>query len=165
MRYQISSFEHLKQQLAALDDDPTKHWSEYPCLLWDRGISNHGYGKVRAWGKTQPTHRVSFILSNGKMPDEPMVCHHCDTPACFRPIHLFSGTGLDNVRDMISKGRKVVNAPHGEAHFRSKVTEAQVIEIRRLAEDGVSYAEIGRRYSMTYVNASAIVRRLHWRHI
>lgn len=32
-------------------------------------------------------------------------CHHCDTPPCINPDHLFEGTRADNVRDAQLKGR------------------------------------------------------------
>lgn len=52
-------------------------------------------------------HRFSWELHNGKIPPDICVLHKCDTPACVRPDHLFLGTQLDNVKDMLAKKRNV----------------------------------------------------------
>lgn len=50
-------------------------------------------------------HRAAFIVFNGQIPKGMCVLHRCDNRPCINPQHLFIGTQLDNVADMISKGR------------------------------------------------------------
>ena len=78
------------------------------CWTWTGAKGQEGYGKfsvliprlhqIRA-------HRFSYELHFGPLPAGMQVCHHCDTPSCVRPDHLFVGTQLDNMRDMVAKGR------------------------------------------------------------
>ena len=51
-------------------------------------------------------HRLSLFIFR---PDQYLplkeVLHSCDTPRCYNPDHLFSGTQSDNIKDAVSKGR------------------------------------------------------------
>lgn len=92
------------------------------------------------------------------------VCHHCDTPACWNPDHLFVGTHKDNMRDAYSKNR--VPARIGEDHGCHKLTEDQVIEIRnryvpRTDSRHVLAKEFGVSHSLIYLIAS----RQIWKHL
>ena len=49
--------------------------------------------------------RYAYEIWVGPIPDGKSVLHRCDNPACCNPAHLFIGTQLDNMRDMIAKGR------------------------------------------------------------
>lgn len=71
------------------------------CWLWTAGRIGNGYGIFRR----KLVHRVSWTLTNGPIPEGMFVCHHCDTPLCVNPAHLFLGTHQDNMRDMRQKGR------------------------------------------------------------
>lgn len=53
----------------------------------------------------------------------------------------------------------------GEKSSGAKLTEKDVIKIRKLHEFGVSYAELGRRFNVTSVNCSNIVKRKIWSHV
>lgn len=78
------------------------------CLLWTERVDGSGYGVVRMNGHTWRVHRLAYIHACGPIPEGFFVCHHCDTPACFEPAHLFAGTPLDNVLDRERKGRGVL---------------------------------------------------------
>lgn len=65
------------------------------------------YGTLKIGEHGMLAHRFSWELHNGEIPLRKQVLHKCDNGLCVRPDHLFIGTQLDNVRDMIAKGRRV----------------------------------------------------------
>lgn len=76
-----------------------------PCWVWTAANNGHGYGNTSFEGKRYLTHRLSYILAHGGIPDGLDVLHACDNPPCVRPDHLWVGTAKDNGRDMAAKGR------------------------------------------------------------
>jgi hypothetical protein len=58
-----------------------------------------------------------------------------------------------------------VNYRRGEEHGKSKLTEAKVIEARRLSAQGVRHAEISRRMGLCHSTISDAVQGVSWRHI
>lgn len=141
---------HTPQGL--LDDD---------CWDWLGGFFSAGYGYFRWEGKSRLAHRYAYIAKHGPIPEGLLVRHSCDRHPCVNPNHLLLGTPADNMQDCVDRGRR----PQGEKHAASKVSEDDIREIRRLATSGVSYAELGRRYSMTGRNISSIVTRKTWKHV
>lgn len=91
---------------------PTVRVELGPCWVWMGGTDIGGYGAIKGTKRTS-THRVSWELHYGLIPDGLCVLHHCDNPPCVRPEHLFLGTRKDNAHDMIAKGRNY----HGRANL------------------------------------------------
>lgn len=81
------------------------------CWLWTGRLTDKGYGVISLKGKDHLTHRLSYMLHFGPIPDGLLVCHACDIPNCVNPDHLFLGTVTDNNRDCAAKGRGRGAAP------------------------------------------------------
>ena len=72
----------------------------------------------------------------------------------------------DNTRDMMNKGRSNFIHPRpGEAHHKAKLTDADVIEIRRLRQSGSKLIELSNRFGVSMTMISYIARRKNWTHI
>jgi hypothetical protein len=101
------------------------------CWLWigNKGIG--GYGRIVVNGSKVKAHRYSWEIHNGAIPSGLFVCHHCDNPSCVNPDHLFVGTNTDNRKDSVSKNRHNSGYYAGESCHFAKLTESQVLEIRR----------------------------------
>jgi len=102
------------------------------CWLWQGGQRNQfGYGQLRV-GRRGPcvgVHRLSYEIHHGKIPENLLVLHRCDTPSCVNPRHLYVGTHQDNARDCIKRGRRARGC---SLHVRvRKLTDDQVRAIRK----------------------------------
>jgi hypothetical protein len=74
------------------------------CWEWI-GDSINGYGRMGIGIRHEISHRISWVIANGDIPDNLFVLHHCDNPPCVNPSHLFLGTRSDNMKDKEIKGR------------------------------------------------------------
>ena len=103
-------YSHRDRALVPLPDRLWRKVRVVPdgCWLWDGTVNNKGYGTISLGPRTAArhllVHRVSWFLHTGEWPTL-NVLHHCDTPRCVRPDHLFEGTQRDNMLDASAKGR------------------------------------------------------------
>jgi hypothetical protein len=138
------------------------------CWEWQGSRNRDGYGQIKAGSgsdRVLKAHRVAWEAHHAEpIPVGLQVCHHCDNPACVNPAHLFLGTSGDNAADRDAKGRRT--APKGEAHSNSRLTEAQVLEIRSLYAAGVgTQVELALQFNVLESRISAIISRKTWRHL
>lgn len=108
------------------------------CWGWDGCKDGSGYGRiglVTEKGKRSiQASRASWMIHNGPIPQGIHVLHRCDNPECANPDHLFLGTNLDNIADMVAKGRAPGVSLPGARNPNAKITAAQAAAIRSSAE-------------------------------
>jgi hypothetical protein len=124
------------------------------CWFWTGQTNRGGYG-VHC---KSVAHRIGWELTRGPIPmdkDKCFVLHTCDNRRCVNPNHLYLGSKKENGRD--SSVRKRYEHRRGESATRSKLTEAQVLEIRRLcAIPGANKSEVARQFGITNTHACGI---------
>lgn len=94
--------------------------------------ANGGYSTIMVRGKVVRAHRYSYESFVGQIPENMLVCHKCDNPACIRPDHLFLGTPKDNSQDMVRKGRNMhITKPETLARGDRNGTRTQPETVRK----------------------------------
>jgi hypothetical protein len=137
------------------------------CWLWAGATFFHGYGAISGGRKVGPlrAHRVSWEIHFGPIPSGLRVLHHCDTPACVRPDHLFLGTQQDNLSDMAAKHRGRRSGLPGTTNAQAKLTDEAVREARAARANGATFDSLAHRYGVSQKAIMNAVNRVTWRHV
>ena len=149
------------QRLSTIDPDTG-------CWNWTSSTRNN-YGRLIVGSRTDGTrksvsaHRLSYETFVGTIPDGMVVCHKCDNPKCINPDHLFVGTRQDNVDDREAKNRN--NHFVGESSGRAKLSETDVVSMRRLREKGETFQSIADRFGVAKKTTIQAVKGETWKHI
>lgn len=162
------------------------------CWPWQGARNSDGYGNLTRDGKNKKAHRLVLEWKLGRpIAPGKCACHSCDNPPCCNPSHIWEGTHRENMLDGHAKDRvhtviqtpeslakQRANTPRGDRNhmkkreyreaFRgskngnSKLTEAQVEEIRRLRSEGKLLREIAPQFGISLVLVSYICRGTVW---
>ncbi len=151
---------HLRDVAASFWSKVDKSAGPDGCWLWLAG-KVQGYGVFTVKRKMHYAHRLAYEFVIGEIPDGLSVCHHCDTPACVNPAHLFLGDTAANNHDAVSKGRHV----HGEKCHTAKLTAEQVLEIRAKRAAGMTGTSLAREYGVCSSEIYMIASAQCWKHI
>lgn len=131
------------------------------CVLWLGQTTEFGHGLLRWKGRAQVASRLAWEDANGPVPDGLFVCHRCDVPACINTRHLFLGTHVENMADMLAKGRHA--GLRGEKIGTAKLTAEDVVSIRR--QPHLSLKVMAERFGVSKTMVSLIRRRKAWAHL
>jgi hypothetical protein len=138
------------------------------CWSWMGAKDKDGYGTFYGKGFGKTAHRFSYYYHYGVIPKGMCVCHTCDNRGCVNPKHLWLGTNADNTRDRDIKNRRAVTVPpihYGSKNHKTKLTENQVLEIRRLLNEGFSCYKLGKIYGVSGNNIRDIKLKRIWKNI
>lgn len=131
------------------------------CWYWRASIDPIGYGTIG----TSKAHRFSWRLFKGEIPAGISVLHKCDIRNCVNPDHLFLGTQKDNMADCARKGRMNTWDHPGEKNPSAKLTNEEVLEMRKLFDDGMSPKEIAKEFGVSVMTAFRAATKRSWSHI
>jgi len=131
------------------------------CWLWTGKRQRSGYGRFYARGQHVLAHRVSWEIAHGPIRAGLHVLHKCDVRLCVNPAHLFLGYQRENMRDAQVKGRHV----HGERHPFARLTESQVLELRRAYGQRGAVSAVARRLGIPLGTAFNVAAGKTWRHL
>lgn len=140
-----------------------KRISQQPtgCWEWTGAVSEHGYGRIKVDGINCLAPRMSWCLFKGNIPRDICVLHKCDNRLCINPKHLFLGTRVDNIRDMVKKNRQ--RGLKCEANPRSKLTRKAVKAIRKeYASAGTFQHILAKKFGVSQPVISKIIRNERW---
>lgn len=105
--------------------------------------------------------RLVLIAFVGPCPEGKECCHENGDESDNRAENLRWGTRLSNTYDKRRHGTQ----PRGGRVWTSKLTEEQVIDIRRKRRLGAKLGELASEYKVTESNISMICRGGTWFHI
>lgn len=138
---------------------------------------------------------LSYAIAHGlTLPLDGWILHDCDNPICVNPDHLHIGDHSQNMREAVERGRmptglrngaytkpgsrargdrhwsktKPESIARGEKQGRAKLTESDVIAIRKIMDanpprgTGVALA---RAYGVTPTKITQVAKRQCWKHL
>lgn len=105
-------------------------------------------------------HRVAYYLRYRSLPK--VVRHVVPLPPDVNPFRLEGGTQMDNIAD---RDVRDGTTARGRTHGRSKLTESDVVKIRKAHAKGASMTALGRLYGINRTTVRQIVTRETWQHV
>lgn len=131
------------------------------CWNWaGRVFNSNGRACLTLGYQNHLASRLMYVLSFGRIGSY-NVLHTCDNVLCINPDHLFLGTLADNSADMVAKGRSC----QGERNSGAKLTEEDVLTIRRRVAAGEVQRALAREYRVCKDTINVIVKRHTWRYL
>lgn len=143
--------------------------SKETCWNWNGTLHKDGYGvfytPTRSGDKkTLLAHRFAWELVNGNIPAGLCICHKCDNPRCVNTNHLFVGTQLDNIADMVAKGRGRHLA--GVEIAMSKLNDEKVRQMRAIrTAESTTLSVLADRFGVTKATVSKAINLQTWKHV
>ncbi len=119
----------------------------------------NGYVELRRKNKRLYAHREAYRETFGSIPKGMFVCHKCDNKICVNPQHLEIGTNAKNIRDAWERGLGPIGSKNGHA----KLTEADVMNIRRMGDFQGHF--LARFFGVSDVTISMIRHNNVWKSI
>lgn len=124
------------------------------CIEWPYAHVK-GYGRI---GNYLLTRNVCFANFGEPPTPRSQAAHSCGNPPCINWRHLRWATAIENAADRWSQGTMRT----GEALHCSKLTEANVLEVRRRVAAGETQTSLAHEFNVHVPAINRIVHRKRW---
>jgi hypothetical protein len=126
---------------------------------------SRGYAKVKLPSEGRfhafRVHRLVLATFVGPCPDGYVACHNDGDPANNRLGNLRWGSHRSNSEDRRRHG----TLRRGEDLPQAKLRATEVLEIRRLRNEGLRYSDLARQFGVSDDTIYAIVKGRSWKHL
>ena len=130
------------------------------CWEWQGAIDQDGYGRFR-FNEPVRAHRVALLMSQERQKDGVFSLHSCDNRKCCNPAHLRWGNNADNMQDRKARGGYAL----GSKKTGAKLTEALVVEIRKLRDGSLSDTALAARFGVSPSTIRRAASGKGWAHV
>lgn len=127
--------------------------------------NSKGYWLVALGGKTKMIHRLVAETFIKKVEGKNLVCHKDGNPNHNNVENLYWGDIKDNFKDAIKHGKLYGLKCKGESHPAHKLTEDNVIEIKKLCKQGIPPKEIAERFGISQATVSDLKLSKRWKYL
>lgn len=157
--YEASSFGRIRRAA------PGRY--TYPGRILKTPCNSSGYPHLALWNgelrKYFLAHQLVALAFLGPCPFGHEVNHKDGVKTNNKIDNLEYVTPSGNCRHALTYGLNI--PPHGEQHFRAKLTEQDVCDIREALTKGESLRSLGRKYGVHATTIRNIGLRINWKHI
>lgn len=135
------------------------------CWDWTRYIGHDGYGRFYFEGKVYIAHRVAYMLNiNASVSRKIIVRQKCGNKKCCNPAHFDISTRKALLETMAKNGKIKGFAQLGEDNHSAKLTEKQVIEIKKSFQTGkYSFGKLSKIYRVSRQEIGDIINGERWK--
>lgn len=142
--------------------------NETDCWVWKGAFrKKDGYSQMEIQTPEglrllRTAHQASWLIAKGSPVGSGLVLRHtCDNKQCVNPNHLLPGTQLENIQDMIARGRNA----KGEMMPQAKLTDDKVREIRRRLALGEKQKTLAEEFNISTSTICRVAKMKRWTHV
>lgn len=153
-------FEEARVRLdknSELSNDIRTPFVNTPCRIWNKKLSEDGYGHINIFGKKIGVHILACEIQNNFHRPESMITRHlCGLKSCCEGSHMIFGTFSENHQDYKDHSKCI----------KFKLTEEIVREIRNThKKDGLTQIKRAKKYNISVSHIRLIETDKAWKNV